>query len=145
VRYSLLQCAAVCCSMLQYDALCCSSLRCFITTWQELKTETHCNILLHCSILQNTATHHNILQHAATHCNTLQLTATRWNKLWQAVIKSLALCVPPLLAPGGWLIVRANSRSHQQVQCVAVCCVAVCCSVLQCVAVCCSVLQCAAV
>ena len=34
----------------------------------------------------------------------------------QAVMDSLALCDPPLLVPGGWLLVRANSRSHHAVR-----------------------------
>jgi len=37
--------------------------------------------MVHCNILQHTATHCNTLQHTATHCNTLQHTATHCNTL----------------------------------------------------------------
>ena len=33
--------------------------------------------ILHCNILQHTATHCNTLQHTATHCNTLQYSSSK--------------------------------------------------------------------
>ena len=115
--YSVLQCAAVCCStldrgltkvhctVLQCIAVCCST--------------SHC-VAACCSVSQRVCI---VLQCVAVFCSVLQCVAVR--------------CIPERK-----III---SRGLLTLHCSVLQCVAVCCSVLQCVAVCCFVWECVAV
>jgi len=114
------------CNTPQHTAIQCNTLH---------YTATHCASIHDDYTLHHTATHCTSLQHTAPHCNTLQHTATHCNTLQHTW--------PTSLHDDREIIIQCivQVKSHCDVCCSMLQCVAVCCSMLQCVAVCCSVLQ----
>jgi len=163
VSGSVLQCAAVCCSVLQPSLLlCCSVLRpslprgaqdggIHVVWYDAFKCGAVC-----CSVLWYTVVCCSVLQCVAVccsrHCLVLPLYShlyyVAWHiqvcAVWHSMLQRVAACCSRLPRAAHATVIHIIWH-YFQVCCSVLQCVAVCCRVLQRVAVCCTVLQCVVV